>query len=243
MPALIACLQNDFKLQPSTKSGKPTCLFHNCVQFKLPGGKPGSLTLIDSTKFLEVHVRTKKAVDPHLLHRIRQSILAALEAVHKSLHYRPPNTEIGFICPGKECEVEELHLATVDSEKRMWTCSMDDEVGDELDDIQKYWVGSRPSHLSLGLLLSIGAGEGKEIRIIDSVTSQWEILGIALGFGGEIIEIIKKDHPSDCSGACLDMFRCWIQGKARTPSWDTLLQALKEVKFVELASKLEQILK
>ena len=54
MPSLVVYLQNIGRWTPMEEHGKPTCLYHNCIQFKLPGGEPGNVALIDSTKFLEI---------------------------------------------------------------------------------------------------------------------------------------------------------------------------------------------
>ena len=62
VPSLVVHLQNHYKWKPVLDGGKPACMFHNCMQFELPGGKAGSVTLIDSTKFLEIHVKASLKV-------------------------------------------------------------------------------------------------------------------------------------------------------------------------------------
>ena len=140
IPSLVAYLQNLRKWSISKKHSKPTCLYHNCMQFKLPNRKPGCVVLIDSTKFLEVHVKPKLKVDPNLLCSIAADITTGLEEAHKSLHYGPPETEMGFLCSG-ECGNEEVHLATVilDTEEEAWICSEDEDTGDILNQQQRHW--------------------------------------------------------------------------------------------------------
>ena len=146
MPSLVVYLQNKPKWKISQKDEKPSCLYHNCIQFRLPCKKPGSVFLIDSTKFLEIHVTAElstlkkvdlKKMDPDLL-RIKKDILTGLTQVHKSLHYESAKTEFGFLCSGK-CGNKEPHLATLDDEKEYWTCSKDEEKGDSLDPRQEVW--------------------------------------------------------------------------------------------------------
>ena len=76
MPTLTVYLRNTCKWVLA--GGKPACLYHNCIQFRLVDGKPGSTVLIDSTKFLEVHVSTSLEVDPKLCTKIGQDIMAGL---------------------------------------------------------------------------------------------------------------------------------------------------------------------
>ena len=138
MPSLVVYLQNKCQWTPSKKDSKPICLYHNCIQFKLPGGKPGNVVLIDSTKFLEIHVRPTLGVDPPLLHRIRDNIMTGLQEAHKSLHYDDSaEAEMGFLCSG-ECGNEEAHLATLSDDKETWVCSEDEDVGHKLDDEKQF---------------------------------------------------------------------------------------------------------
>ena len=137
MPSLVVYLQNKHKWKVSEKHGKPICLYHNCIQFRLPCEKPGSIFLIDSTKFLEIHVTTELKVDPDLL-RIKNDIVTGLKHVHKSLNYESAKAEFGFLCSG-ECGNKEPHLATLDDKKEMWTCTEDEGKGQFLDSRQKVW--------------------------------------------------------------------------------------------------------
>ena len=148
IPSLVVYLQNKREWTISEKHGKPSCLYHNCIQFRLPCGKPGSVFLIDSTKFLEIHVIAKlkkvdpdaevKKVDPDLL-RIRNDIVTGLTQVHESLNYESAKAGFGFLCSG-ECGNKEPHLATLDDKKELWTCSENEEIGDNLDPRQIVWI-------------------------------------------------------------------------------------------------------
>ena len=137
IPSLVVYLQNKSNWKLSEKNGKPSFLYHNCIQFGLPCGKPGSVFLIDSTKFLELHVTANLKVDPDLL-RIKKDIVTGLTQVHKSLNYELAKAEFGFFCSGK-CGNKEPHLATLDDKKEVWKCSEDEELGDSLDPRQKVW--------------------------------------------------------------------------------------------------------
>ena len=127
MPALVVYLINHWDWTPVSQGGKPVCMCHNCMQFELPDRKAGSVTLIDSIKFLEIHVKPSLP-DSQVCPRIMEMLLSGLEAAHKSLHYDPPTAVEGMICPGK-CGVKEMHYAKVDKKKGFWTCSENCTIG------------------------------------------------------------------------------------------------------------------
>ena len=121
VPALVVYLINHWGWTPVSLGGKPVCMYHNCMQFELPDGEPGSVTLIDSTKFLEIHVKPMLH-DSQVCSHIMIMIKAGLKEAHKSLHYDPPTAVEGMICPGN-CGIKEIHYAKVDKTKGFWTCS------------------------------------------------------------------------------------------------------------------------
>ena len=140
MPSLVVYLQNTCEWKIYEKeSGEPNCMKHNCIEFKLPGGKPGLVTLIDSTKFLEVHVKATLKRAAEVCPQIKHDIIFGLQVVHKSLHYDPPNPEVRFLCSG-ECGNQEVHLATLDDNRESWTCSKDPCMGEDLDKRHKLWL-------------------------------------------------------------------------------------------------------
>ena len=152
MPSLVVYLQNTCQWTPSEEHGRPICLYHNCIQFKLPGGKPGNVVLIDSTKFLEVHVRPTLDVDPELCPTIRDNITTGLQEAHKSLHYDSAEAEMGFLCSGG-CGNTEPHLATLGPKGETWICSEDGDTGGYLNQGQKFWFEMQPKDTATGQYL------------------------------------------------------------------------------------------
>ena len=129
IPSLVVYLQNKCQWKLSAKHGKPICLFHNCILFKLTGEKPGNLVLIDFTKFLEIHVRPTLGVDP------------GLREAHKSLHYDSAEAKLGLLRSG-ECGNKEIHLATLDPKEETWIFSEDGNIG--VNQGQKFWLKMQP---------------------------------------------------------------------------------------------------
>ena len=141
MPSLVVYLRNKCKWEISKLNANPACLWHNCIKFRMPGGGPASVFLINSTKFLEVHVISGEVkIDPKLCCTIREDIMAGLEEAHKSLHYGSHETKIGFLCSGVCGNTDEPHLATLDDKKKAWTCSEDDSKGNDLTPREHVWL-------------------------------------------------------------------------------------------------------
>ena len=46
MPSLVVYLRNGHKWEISMKDNKPSCLYHNCIKFTLPGGRPRTVVLL-----------------------------------------------------------------------------------------------------------------------------------------------------------------------------------------------------
>ena len=150
MPSLVVYLRNGHEWGTSMKDSKPSCLYHNCIKFTLPEGGPGSVVFINSTKFLEIHVKSEAVeIDSKLCHKIREDVMAGLEEAHKSLHYDPPEAVIGFLCSGVCGNTNEPHLATLDDEKKTWRCSEDDCKGSVLTEREHVWL-EQPKDTSTG---------------------------------------------------------------------------------------------
>ena len=74
-------------------------------------------------------------------------------------------------------------------------------------------------------------------------SSKWYDLGLELleQEHEEDLEIIKKNNPNDVSECCKQMFRLWLS-KCGNPTWDQLMQALKEIELSNLATAIEGML-
>lgn len=67
--------------------------------------------------------------------------------------------------------------------------------------------------------------------IVDEVASSWDRMALHLGVQPSCIAIVKRDHPSDCVGACRDAMGKWLQGYPNTGNenrtWHTVHNALQ----------------
>ena len=80
--------------------------------------------------------------------------------------------------------------------------------------------------------------------VVTEVAANWQRVALRLGVEGCVSEIILKNHPNDCEGACLDMLSRWLKGERHTGeeerTWSTLLTALGRAGFEELERRLRR---
>jgi len=124
------------KLDPSKKS--PVCLHRNCVEFTIPN-YPGTITLIDSFDFFEVHISTQ------LCSLVREVVLTGLERVISNLGYgcKP---ELAFLCP---CPRKGLHPASISEDQSCWICTLDSETFASIDERQQMWLPTSGKYLQV----------------------------------------------------------------------------------------------
>ena len=107
----------------------------NCVNFDLPGGVPGCLTLIDSYQYFEVHVTSRefKTSSFHAICGVFDGLEEAISLFYEGLLYEP-----GFLCTECSCK----HIAELSKFKNYWKCTVDGRVGDYLNEQQLLWFES-----------------------------------------------------------------------------------------------------
>ena len=70
---------------------------------------------------------------------------------------------------------------------------------------------------------------------MDTIEANWHKLAYALHMGSKV-ESIEKDTHSQTFSACRTMFTKWLHGGYHEPvTWKTLLEALKDSDFFDLA--------
>ena len=85
--------------------------------------------------------------------------------------------------------------------------------------------------------------DGKVIQVIKHIASRWEDVATRLYFEPCDISCISGDNHYKKIPCCREMFGEWLGGKSRQPvSWQTLITALQEADFSELASDLQVVL-
>ena len=150
--SLIASLKNQHKWELSYKRTKPACLYRNCIEFGIPGGLPGVVTLIASFRFIEVHV-SSSCIDGDLLDEICTTVL---NDIYSGLHFSwkllypdaDPSIHLGFFCNSCLSHSADSnghpdvqpHLATLSESQKYETCSLDRYCGTEPSDSKLRWL-------------------------------------------------------------------------------------------------------
>ena len=158
--SLVASLKNDheWKLAYGGQRRKPICLYQNCVSFKVPEMLPGTVTLIASFKYLEVHVKCpiESEID-NICTRVFHDIKSGLEASWRVLY---PEEEVSFSlaffcnsCPGtvstESCFKVQLHHADICRKGRFETCSVHPSCGSSLSEPKLRWLRNASKQFAL----------------------------------------------------------------------------------------------
>lgn len=78
-------------------------------------------------------------------------------------------------------------------------------------------------------------------ELSDVVSARWEDIGLQLRLSPDLLEIIKKDNPSDCRACLREMLKEWIKQVEPPPSWLAIITAIKNCGYRPLAHKLKRI--
>ena len=105
------------------------------------------------------------------------------------------------------------------------------------------YVGSSiATVLNIEALEVMEGHEGRKVRAIERIGSQWEEVAKALDIGQEDIGIIKTTHSDNDEEACREMLASWLEGNNGEVSWTAFSQALIDTGLPELADSLRNIL-
>ena len=147
---LVSFLQKETRWEIRLKHGTPVCLYHNCVQFDLPGD-PVVVTLIDSFAYLEVHTEVPLKLSCQICPKVLRAVLDGLEKAANIQGYNNQQTpQLAFLCPqqprsiaikGRKCD-SDPHPAAVNNGHSWWTCSINTLVNGELTQKHLVWFDS-----------------------------------------------------------------------------------------------------
>ena len=65
-------------------------------------------------------------------------------------------------------------------------------------------------------------------ELTNRVAAKWEEIGISLQLESGLLEIIKKDNPSDCRACLREMLTEWMKRVNPPPSWSAIIKAVKD---------------
>ena len=130
--ALVAHLlsQAKWKLLFDASSRSPVKVNRNTVQFEVPGGLPGAITLSDSfsTYFqvcIQLPEKAPRALCSTVCPQIHETILAGLRKASSALHYNNCIPRDAFLClEHSTSDIAMPHASVVDSTHTLMTCTL-----------------------------------------------------------------------------------------------------------------------
>ena len=177
-----------------TDSSTPSCLYRNCVEFKIPD-HPGTVIFIDAFKHFEIHLRLPECASDlakTICPLVRSAIFEALHNADLALHYKISEPSLRLLCP---CKLEECHPAI--TIPKYYICSKDSDVCGPLTPNHLVWleenVQSQSPPTSDRRLTESDIPQLME-KLAPHAT-KWSLLGIALGFKPNELDLIAaKPH-------------------------------------------------
>ena len=157
----------------------PSCLYRNCVQFTIPD-YPGSIVVIDSFEYIEVHVHISPDTASKLKDftsfcgTIHSGVINAIRTATTALNYDYHEPSVCFMCP---CSHPALHVATIKADGTLWICSQDSDNCDVVAANQKVWLKEdkdKVCHTSTeGKSMQAASSDSTpDLRILDSISER-----------------------------------------------------------------------
>ncbi|XP_064400862.1 uncharacterized protein LOC135346998 isoform X3 [Halichondria panicea] len=141
-------------------SGEPVLLARNCVKFRLPDS-PGSVTLIDSFSYMEVHIKARPHVLLTVCPLVRASVLEGVDAASDALHYNNDKPVISIFCPHKGATQQgKRHFADIHVSTKLWCCSEDFDLDGDLKTSHTVWLGTAADVNQCGTLANVVSSTG-----------------------------------------------------------------------------------
>ena len=141
----VCCLISCFKWMIShTRQGKTECLAHNIVTLR-PHNAPVKVTLVNSTRYFEIHVNAGKRIRDSSLEKycpeINSTIFATIRKVFETMQLYDIEVEPAFLCP---YDLTSAHAATIFPtsdvfSESMLECSETEDTVGELEWSCRVW--------------------------------------------------------------------------------------------------------
>ena len=147
---LLASLITEAKWELLEEDGYPVQVSRNRVQFALPGGNPGCVTITDSfSSFFHVtmdleppecaSIEGVRRIYEETCPTIRETILTGIRKASQKLNYNNSIPEVAFPCS----EHEDLHPAIISKNGQLLTCTNVRRVYSEMTEQHKLWLGHK----------------------------------------------------------------------------------------------------
>ena len=198
-----------------TDTSTPSCLYRNCVEFKIPD-HPGTVIFIDAFKHFEIHLRLPACVltiEKIVCPLVRSAVFEALRHADLALHYKISEPSLCLLCP---CKVEDCHAAII--KPGYYICSKDSDVCGPLSLNHCVWSEEPQSPPTSDRHLTESDIPQLMEKLAPHAANWWEI-GTALGFLPYELKLIRASPllmygaPASFLG---EMLSKWVQWSPET---------------------------
>ena len=231
----ISCLISTYNWKICRVKKVAKCLAHNIVTLIGDSTLPVTITMVNYTRHLEIHINTDNVEEKHLggfCSTIRTTIFEAIkEKVFKLMRFEDLQVKPAFLCP---CSPS--HIATIPDnvcKDSYMMCSETDTSQGCLQEKHLFWFQDQVQNLNQKPKLKDLLEE-----LVD-ISDKWHGLGLQLGLNEGALKGINSDHPKNSQDCLRETLRTWLDVEPRA-TWHTLCAALrrKTVGAETLASSL-----
>ena len=150
--SLVSHLQtsSNWTILMNDRTGKPECLFKNCVDFMIDTDELNAFaTLIYTHQWIELHVQIDS--DQQQACSLKRMLFDGLKHAAEVQKYNNITPEVSFLCPHEREEPSQAaeesqpsslppHLATVTRNKQRIRCKLDKRISSELKEEHAIWI-------------------------------------------------------------------------------------------------------
>ena len=254
----ISCLLSTYGWRVSRREdSSPECLAHNIVSLYDPI-LPFKIILVDSTKYLEIHVDAEEDIDDHIYFEICsqvcETVFGAIDKVFHIMRLTDIEISLAFLCPCKK--VSEAHSASVYRVKarQFLRCSRTEASAGAAEWRHTVWLESdeTPNSVAAAVRQSRPAPPDSEspslpellrLQIPQQVGADFRKFGIFLlddTTGSRVdsisIEIECQGRPDRITTRILQE---WVGGRGVELTWHTLVKTLRDCELNVLAHEIQ----
>ena len=221
----ISCLISTYNWKVCRVKKVAKCLAHNIITLIGDPTLPVTITMVNYTQHLEIHIDTNNVEEKHLgdfCSTIRTTIFEAIkEKVFKLTRFEDLQIKPAFLCP---CSPS--HIATICGDPdnvckdSYLMCSETDSSQGCLQEKHLFWFQDKVQNLNQKPKLKDLLEE-----LVD-ISDKWHGLGLQLGLNEGALKGINSDHPKNSQDCLRETLRTWLDVEPRA-TWHTLCAALR----------------
>ena len=230
----ISCLISTYNWKVCRVKKVAKCLAHNIVTLNGDSTLPVTITMVNYTRHLEIHINMDNVEEEHLggfCSTIHRTIFEAIEKVFKLTRFEGLQVKPAFLCP---CSPS--HIATIPDNVCKDSYLMCSETGSSQGCLQEkhlFWFQDQVQNQDQKPKLK------DLLEELVKISHKWYELGVRLELEEGTLKTIKSNHPENAQRCLSEVLSTWLKAEPRA-TWHTLCAALRSetVDEKELASSL-----